>query len=154
MSAQSFMAIQSRQEHSLDRAILESQNGGHVDTDFVEVVDQLESGWDVILRNGVASTLESLPRDTLRLPDYRDVRPVAYYTFDAEDMNGQVAFDIAGENHIRLPSAYTRSGQAITSNAPQTVTIPRGAVEFYNDFEISLWLTVPPSRSRPDEVAA
>src|SRR5690606_24141884 len=99
----------------------------------VSVVDRavtlLTSEMAYLLGKRTSDALLTLPRDVLRRPDYRDVRPVAYYTFDPEDMDGAKVLDLAGEAHGLLSSTnYTRPsdpcgvGTAIASQCYDGIT--------------------------------
>jgi hypothetical protein len=103
-----------------------------------------------------ARTLEAfftIPRDVIRHPDYRLLRPVAYYTFDSEDMNGTHVLDLTGKTRATLNStSYSRPtttcqegwlqcSDGIVTNQP--MTIPQGPAALYGDFQAAFSFQVP-----------
>jgi len=152
LSALTFINTQSAQDVANDDATtLNASQPATSDLDRALSLSQSEMA--LITGKRITDALLSLPRDVLRMPDYRVPRPVSYYTFDVEDMNGTTVKDVAGEAHGTLQnSSYSRPidfGTPYTNmlfEAPdgiyttQSMTIPRGPAELYGDFQIAMSL--------------
>jgi hypothetical protein len=145
LEVQSFMVRQAANERSLDDVISRDPQPNDP-ASLPNTLALTERGLDFILRGRVATALINSTRDALRLPDYRTVRPVAYYTFDAEDMNGlTAAHDLVGENRMTIPSGATRPTNAkyIYSSSALEASVGRGPLELTSDFTISMRTGIP-----------
>ncbi len=142
LGSHSLLAMQSTAQDEADGAVYGGTEPGAA-ARLTRSIGAIESAFDLLLTARTADALAMLPRDVLRKPDYRDMRPVSYYTFDAADMNGQYVLDVAGEAHTYLPLTYARSGEAISSASDQSIVIPRGPAELLGEFSIGVFLTIP-----------
>lgn len=152
LAALSFIGSQATDQLAHNRtALIESSSSA---TSKVErALAMYESALAFLLNDRVVETLGSLPRDVIRNPDYRLPRPVAYYTFDVEDMNKVSVLDVTGGKNASLANAsYSRpttecqQGWRQCSDgiiANQTMTIPRGPAELYGDVQIAFSFQVP-----------
>jgi hypothetical protein len=152
LAALSFIARQATEEmtrtKSIDEDILYP-----IKSDIDRSIAMLESAMSYLLRDRTSDALLTLPRDVLRHPDYRAPRPVLYYTFDPEDMNGNMALDVVGEAHGTISSTITRPTAACSGGNQEcsdglsgaiSLTIPSGSpAELYGDFEIAFSARVP-----------
>jgi hypothetical protein len=78
------------------------------DTFRESLLGQLESGWALLLEPATLARLLALPPSVLRRPDYRQRGPVAYWTFDKEDLidSPRAVRDVAGDNHVLLADGW------------------------------------------------
>jgi hypothetical protein len=146
LEVQSFLARQAANESALDD-VLSRDPQPNDPASLPNALAMVETGLDFILRSKVATALVATTRDALRMPDYRTLRPVAYYTFDPEDMNGlTTAHDLAGENRLTIPSGATRTAantKYINSTNLLEASIGRGPLELSGDLTISIRTGIP-----------
>jgi hypothetical protein len=141
MATQSFFATEAVAATAAEGALaLAAPEVG--DVRFDQVAARIESELNLLLRGRTTDALVTLPRYVLRSPDYRGMRPVSWYSFDAAERNGTKVLDVIGEAHTTLPSStFTSTANNVTTT--QVMPIPRGPAEIYGDYTISFWFQVP-----------
>lgn len=112
-----------------------------VDVAPAQLLDATERGWDLVLDETYAATWANLTAADLAQPDYRRVRPSAYYSFDAAHVDGTRVLDLVGDNHLTFTTPPTQEGDYVRfASATRATRYARDSVLPLGDATVMLWL--------------